>query len=898
MKMNLAILKSALELAVAPAAGAAPALVAAPARLMSPDPVSAAAGEKQDRRQAHGSARRPWLTGRGGGFVVAALLALFAVFGAVRDAGAAIGVGTPTSDSGTGATINVTHTVSGTDRLMLVGISTAGAVSGLTIISVVWDPTGVDEALTLVGSQTQSAGDAKMWIYQKLAPTTGTNTLRVRFSSGLKAKVVGVVSFTGVDQSTPLGTFVSAQGLSNSASVSVTSATGELVFDTVAVEDAASMTVGANQTQLWNLQSGATLGGGSTEAGAASVTMSWSPSSSEKWAIGAVPIKPAAGAPAAGGFNAYETSTAAGAITGVIKTKIAGSTISLDMIALNAAKTAIETTFTGTVRVEVLNASDNSGAPDGNGCRPTWTVIQTLSPDPAFTDGRDPISFTQADSYPDARLKIYFPVTSPTVIGCSNDNFAIRPNTLASFAVTDTDWQTAGTGRTLDDVTFIVPPPGGAGKVHKAGRPLSVRATAVNAAGTPATTTNYAGAPTATLTACVGAACTATFGALTLTTTFVAGQLASDVASYNNVGSYQLQLVDSTFASVDAGDGSTTTERDITSAVINVGRFVPDHFAVSLNTPVFGTACGSFTYIGQAFNYTTAPVITVTAQDFANNTATLYNTIGSWWRITNADITPATQGARYSAATGTLGVTGLPAVGTDPVIASSGAGVGTLTFSSGTGLLFTRTTPVAPFDADISLALNVIDTDGVVASNPVTFGAASAGNGIAFSSGKQMRFGRLRLTNAFGSSLLDLPLPLSTQYYDGNVFATNTLDSCTTLSASDIAFGFLGSTPNLIACETHLNPAGAIAFASGKATVRLTKPGNNNDGAVDLTVNLGAVASGITCTSATSSAATAANKTWLQGNWGSGSYSDDPRGRATFGIFKNADQFLYFREVY
>jgi MSHA biogenesis protein MshQ len=53
-----------------------------------------------------------------------------------------------------------------------------------------------------------------------------------------------------------------------------------------------------------------------------------------------------------------------------------------------------------------------------------------------------------------------------------------------------------------------------------------------------------------------------------------------------------------------------------------------------------------------------------------------------------------------------------------------------------------------------------------------------------------------------------------------------------------------------------------------------------------------------TLTSATSSAATAANKTWLQGNWGSGTYNEDPRARATFGIFKNTDQFLYFREVY
>jgi len=594
-----------------------------------------------------------------------------------------------------------------------------------------------------------------------------------------------------------------------------------------------------------------------------------------------------------GGFNAYETSTAAGAITGNIRTKVAGASAGVDMIALNAARTAIQTTFAGTVRVEVLNASDNSAARDADGCRSTWTVIQTLSPDPAFAlsdNGRKTISFTQANSYPNARLRISFPAGAPTTIGCSTDNFAIRPNTFTSFALSDTDWQSAGTGRALNSTTF-------AAVTHKAGRPLSARASAMNAVGVP--TTNYDGTPNASPTACVGAACTASFGTLTLIPDFVAGQLSSDVASYDNVGSFRLQLVDADFANVDFTDGSTSAQREIASSVIDAGRFVPDHFAVALTTvPTLGTACGSFTYIGQPFNYTTAPVITVSAQDFANNGTTLYT--GSWWRITNASLT----GKAYTAATGSVDASGI--TGTDPAIVDTGLGAGTLTFrtpsffTAGTGFFFTRTTPTAPaspYDADISLAINVIDADSVAyATNPARFGQATAGNGIAFNSGKQMRFGRLQLNNVFGSSLLDLPLPLSTQYYNGSFFVTNGADSCTTLAASDIAFNFIG--PNLAACDTHLNPSGALAFTSGKASVQLTKPGNTKNGAVDLTVNLGASASGNTCTSTTSSAATTANKAWLQGDWGSGSYSDNTRGRATFGIYKNADQFLYLREVY
>ncbi|MGH8753614.1 MAG: DUF6701 domain-containing protein [Burkholderiales bacterium] len=583
-----------------------------------------------------------------------------------------------------------------------------------------------------------------------------------------------------------------------------------------------------------------------------------------------------------GAFNAYETTTAAGAVSGVIKTKIAGNTISLDIIKVDATKTAIETTFTGTVTVDVLNSSDNSAALDTNACRTSWTVIQTFSISFVASDlGRKKppaTNFTVPNSYPNVRLRM----TSGAAIGCSTDNFAIRPNTFASFAVSDADWQTAGTGRALNSLTF-------AATTHKAGRPFSVRATAQNAAGTPATTTNYTGAPTATITVCGGgtAPCTATFGTLTLNTTFAAGQLTSDVASYNNVGSFSLQLVDSTFSSVDASDGSTTTERNITSATISVGRFVPDHFAVALNTPVFGTACGSFTYIGQAFNYTTAPVITVTAQDFANNTTTLYTS--SWWRITNASLT----GKAYTAAAGTLNTSGI--TGTDPVIVDSGGGVGTLTFSSGTGLFFTRSSPTAPaspYDADISLEINVIDADGVAyesppgtSANPARFGLATAGNGIAFNSGKPMRFGRLRLGNALGSELLDLPVPLLAEHWNGTGFVTNTLDNCTSIAAANIALSnYQGTLSATNMGASHVSIGGT--FSSGVGNLKLTKPSPAATGSVDVTVDL-----------------SAAGKTFLQGNWTTTAFDQNPTARAAFGFHKginpntnSTNSIIYQRE--
>ncbi len=203
-------------------------------------------------------------------------------------AGPGIAVDTVTSGTGTGTPVTVSHTTSGTGRLMLVGIS--GAVSSGTVA--VSGVTYGGVALSLVGTATAAAYQ-KTWIYQLVAPATGTANVVVTFSTAPNTgAVVGVMTFTGVDQSVPLGTFAGANGTSAAPSVNVSSASGELVFDTV--NHYWPLTVGANQTQRWNTGSGSIYGGGSSEPGAATVTMSWTASGSDTWAIGAVPIKPAA----------------------------------------------------------------------------------------------------------------------------------------------------------------------------------------------------------------------------------------------------------------------------------------------------------------------------------------------------------------------------------------------------------------------------------------------------------------------------------------------------------------------------------------------------------------------------------------------------------------------------
>jgi len=243
-------------------------------------------GLREQRRQIHNSWSMGWIVG--------VLMAGMMLFASVSEA--AIEIDAVSSGTGTGSSITVSHiTGSGTNHLMLVGISGYRVGADPTNPSVTYG--GV--ALTLVGTQASPYTGERMWIYQLVAPASGTADVVVTFAADMGGGAgVGVITFTGVNQTTPLGTFVSASGDSTTASVTnVSSATGWLVFDTLHYGGPSSTipTVGAGQTQQWNLdnlpgQYGYSHTCGSTKPGAAT-TMSWT-FDSNTWALGAVPIKP------------------------------------------------------------------------------------------------------------------------------------------------------------------------------------------------------------------------------------------------------------------------------------------------------------------------------------------------------------------------------------------------------------------------------------------------------------------------------------------------------------------------------------------------------------------------------------------------------------------------------
>lgn len=199
-------------------------------------------------------------------------------------------------DPFTSASVNHT-TGTGGNRLMMVGISYEDDnTAGLSVTSVTYGGT----PLTLVVA-TNAAAEAATRIYYLLNPPSGTATLTVNVSGASTGDtlMVGVATFFGVNQTTPLGAAVMARGASTSASLNVPTTAGDVVFDSLGLDDGRTTTVGSGQTELWNVrtETGADgiRGAASTElATGTSVTMSFdSFSASDDWGYCAVPIKPA-----------------------------------------------------------------------------------------------------------------------------------------------------------------------------------------------------------------------------------------------------------------------------------------------------------------------------------------------------------------------------------------------------------------------------------------------------------------------------------------------------------------------------------------------------------------------------------------------------------------------------
>jgi len=370
------------------------------------------------------------------------------------------------------------------------------------------------------------------------------------------------------------------------------------------------------------------------------------------------------------------------------------------------------------------------------------------------------------------------------------------------------------------------------------------------------------------------------------------GQVATDAdgvatvtnLAWNEVGAITLAA---TADNAGANDylGAGAVSGATTGSTGNIGRFYAAKFALSggviaNRTDIAGctvAGCGSFTYMGEQMN----ALFTLTAKA-ADGTATLQNY--NWSAIPAnqfakldpvAAVTagaggPLEMGAVDSAATRTpfppCGV--IPA---HPCLTPAQATAGA--FASGVANI---TVPLTIFRDNAAAAgpYNVLDigiapqdSDGAIlaAYDRDTVNVVAGANYHTLAGQTIVRYGRLKLSNAHGSELLQLPISVAAQYWNGTTYLTNTLDNDSTFAA----VVFSNYQKNLAAGETIVaTPPASVVFISGVASYRLTAPGAGNNGSVDMTVN--------------------ALSAYLPGN----------TARATFGVYKGANEFIYLRENY
>jgi len=375
---------------------------------------------------------------------------------------------------------------------------------------------------------------------------------------------------------------------------------------------------------------------------------------------------------------------------------------------------------------------------------------------------------------------------------------------------------------------------------------------------------------------------------------FSGGQATATTLRYSEVGSFALAT--SGVVSNFLGSGLNLDATVFSAAgVVNarVGRLRPSGFVVSSAsiTHRSGAACSpasTFTYLGEnlLLNFT------LTAKNGEGNTTANYT--GSYARL---DLTTALT---WNLA-GVDGSNSFSASGTGArlsLASSSGSWSQGTTSTIALPLQLSRATTVGgPYSLRLGIA--PVDLDGTAMSSfDLDADPLVAGNDHSSVATAALRQGRLQILNAIGPNDRDLPVPVTTQYWNGSAWAVNTLDSCTSLPKAALAFA--NTRKSLTLADLSARSA-SVTLKNGRASLWMSKPGGGRRGSADLTLALGSTALSSSCliggvTSLLNTPSLGASLAHLRGDWcGSGS-DRDPLARITFGLFRGADNSLDLRE--
>ncbi|MFY9260918.1 MAG: DUF6701 domain-containing protein [Gallionella sp.] len=533
-------------------------------------------------------------------------------------------------------------------------------------------------------------------------------------------------------------------------------------------------------------------------------------------------------------WDAVEVGAAA---TTPIFTKLAGTAFSLDV--LNASN------YNSALTVELVNATAGACA----------ALPQLSTQNVTFSNQKvKTVLFAYANASANTKVRI----TAGTAVSCSTDAFVIRPTGFTVAASVNAD-------------------PAG----------VDVAATPVLAAGgnfalTTSAVAGYSGTPIVDIAqiiehtgAVAGGTVVGVFNAANAAT----GSAVGSAFTYTEVGYFKLGVngvYDKTFANLDALEVVPECTLDYSNVLVGgkygcyignlaptayFGRFIPHHFMVTpadlddradvcsggvlVSDSV--TPCASpFTYMGEQMDVN----FTLVAANASNNPTQNYT--GTFAKLnplaTNATLV-------WGAVDGTTPTNMTSRLDTS-IVASNGTG----SFVSGTAdisvpIAITRGAADGPYIA-LDVGIAPVDSDGVTTVFDMDINNDTVMDRTQVNAtSTEVRYGRSRISNAYGSELSPLSLPVMVEYWNGQHYLTNADDSLTVLPVT------LGNYQgNLVAGETLLT---APVITNGQGAIGLSAPGFGNAGSVDVTITppsyLPLVASG----------------------------------RATFGVYGNKNNFVY-----
>lgn len=265
--------------------------------------------------------------------------------------------------------LSLTHTSSGTNRAVFAGSSNSSGAAQLST-GTTYAGSAMTEAWDFIYSvQGGNAG------YRLAGQSTGAQTVTNTLAGVTDEHFLGVISMTGVDQTTPVGAAATASGSASPATVTVSGTTADgMVVDNLYHDFDGAVTVGADQTQR-NTETASGRMHQSTQPASAGGVMSWTLGGSSRfgtgWGIGAIEFKAAA----AGGAFTIDAAPGSYSITGAAASIVAGRMV-------NAAPGSYGLTGVAATLLATRLISADPGSYVLTGAQAAILVERVLSADP------------------------------------------------------------------------------------------------------------------------------------------------------------------------------------------------------------------------------------------------------------------------------------------------------------------------------------------------------------------------------------------------------------------------------------------------------------------------------------------------------------------------------------